>query len=291
MYSINSNDHPTTFFLNSRFALTRTPVFNFPMSSTIQIDPNKFFLVTLSEFICTNTIPVIRSHNNALSFTRAGTSFTVYVTSQNYNIQTLVSQINTKLTGKAIQCVFDQVSLKLSFHSNQTFSIVNTANNPTTIGDVIGVDVNDLNEQIFPIVPNVPPIFTIKMSRIVNLVSCQYLNIRINDFQIQSFASNGRNTMVFARVPLTSNFGSQCVYRPIEPLRYPITRKVVNALFIQVTTDSGEAVPADFDFAMEVTFQPINGFVETPDDTGTHAWFYRSIMQPILDSNEDFEEN
>lgn len=283
MYLANTNVVPTTIFLNTRYAATRSPTYAFPLAQTISVTNDQFFLVTLTEFVCVNTIANVDGYNNTLVIGKGAETIIVTLREVNHTISSLISDINQQLTSHDIQAVFNASTLRITFYSNAAISILPA----TTCGLLIGVARSITNDWVLPLASGLTPAYSIEMPECINLTGTSFVNLRVNNFSVQSFSPSGLATQVFARIPMLVNYGSTCVYRPIEPLRFPIQAKMIDAIDITISNEQGRSIPMSFDFQVQFTFHTLHHFEERDSSIGTITWFMRTKVKDIMDDTDE----
>jgi hypothetical protein len=285
-YVNNSNSPPTLVFLNSKTCSRRNP-YHFNLAQTLNVGTVEHWLVSVQEFTFANTIPIIRTTNNRLSFNVDAVNMTIIIPPGQYNVLTFKTQINSQLAVHGIACTWNQNTMKYSFVCATAFSLINLDTHPTTCGFVIGVGVDESNVLQYPHVSGAP-LHTLEMSRPVNFMPCEYLSIRLSDFSVQSHDAHAGSVRTFVRVPITAVYGGVCVFRPTEVQRIPIQRKTINYFDIDIRLDDDTPVDIGFDFSMSITLQSVYPEDSKDDEANTIPWFTRVVLQePVVNEFGD----
>jgi hypothetical protein len=238
---------------------------------------DQYLLATITEFVCIHTIPNVDSFNNRLVFSSEGETITVVIRPINHTITSLLADINEQLTPHTMQAVFNQHTMRISFYSNTPFSISDS----TTCGTLIGVARTNTNAWDLPIASGVTPAYSIEMPNSINLTGPSHMNVRVNNFAVESFSPSGLASQVFARIPLHVNYGSINLYRPIEPLRFPLQTKMIDVLDLTLSNEQGRVLPMSFDFQIQFTFHTMHHLENRDSSIGTISWFLKTKVRDL----------
>ena len=223
-YILDTQYQSNTIFLNSARALTRNP-FTFNFSNIITCPTNMKLLISLEEFVIPNIFFNITLYNNNIEFNKIGYSnFIIVVPIGIYNINNLVNKINELLLINLITCVYNTSSFKLSFVATFNFSIVSS-----TMSNIIGVNKNERNEYIFPILAG-SPIYTLYMPSTIDLCGSSYFFLKCNELILSNINSYGIINNTFARIPINSPYGYKIYYRPTESIKFISSKANINVL-------------------------------------------------------------
>lgn len=286
MYTINSNQPPAHVLLDSRYARIRQP-YAFSMVSPIQAPQGQVFLVHVEEFLAINTIPNVRATNQHLSVHVGGTLFTAVIPEGHYTMITLKNKLHEWLDPVGINVILDTVNYKLQFVSAQAFAIIHTPTHPTTIGKVIGLDVDMTNQFTFPYESGIP-LHTLIPANPVNLIATQYLSLSIDELQVENYTVR-QTPQVFIRIPMDATFGQQVVYRPTVHHYQPVHNRSMEAFTVQVLLDDNTPAPLSFDFVLMFGFQYMYPAADQDSQEGTIPWFYRTVLKTPIET-DNFEE-
>lgn len=287
MYTINSNSPPAHILLDSRYARIRQPSYAFSMTQPISAPQGQVFLVHIEEFMAINTLPNVRAVNQHLSVHVGATVSTVLVPEGYYTMITLKNVLHGLLHPLGISVTLDTVNYKLLFASTQAFSMIHTPTNPTTIGHVLGLDVDLTNSFQFPY-DSGTPLHTLVPAKPINLIATQYLSLSIEELQVDNFTVR-QTPQVFARIPMDAMFGQQLIYKPATPHYQPVHNRTMEAFTVQVLMDDNTQVPLSFDFVLMFGFQFIYPAVDQDASEGTIPWFYKTVLKTPL-PNDSFVE-
>jgi len=262
MYQANTNTPTNLIYVNSRLLPQKNL---YKLANPMMCDAGKQFLVSLTEFAFTHTIPNVK--DAVITFDRA----TVRIPDGHYNAVNFRDKLNFLLYGTGITCVFDFRNLKYSFVSTTPLSIV-----ACTCGRIIGLGTDDRNEFVLPQTSTIP-LHTVHMPNQVNFIASSMINLFVGDFNIQSYNTAGVNTRVLARIPVLVPYGGSSVHRPMEVTKLLLQRKLLNQLSIRITDEYGNDVPIHYN--MQLTVQQVVPQPEQEADINSIPWFYKTVLK------------
>lgn len=287
MNIINTNTPLKKIFLNSKFCKSKKPyVFDLNNPSNIKLKEN--LLISVDNFTMVNTINNVNQHNNKLSFYYNG-AFTVVVPVGIYSVFSFKDYLNRYFrdNGYDIICYYNPVQYKMSFASTVDISIINTLNNPTTCGHLIGIYRDDNNNFVFP-VNNVYPSFTIHLNNYVDFKT-NYIYLRINEVDVNSIDSNGSMRNNIIRIPVNVEYGLLIKYEPVELDKFLVPHSRLSYFTVSLEDEFHNVIDNAPDFQISLKAQYVHEQPENyEEDEGTINHFIRLQEYKI---NEDIEDN
>ena len=223
--------------LNSKFAtkLNGSLLSNvvFPFSGILKNETNmKHVYVSVMNAQMAVSFNVINSTNNVLKVVSGSTflGYTLTLTNGNYNLNTLITEINSKfaLVGFPSNPTITQNKstgrLTFAFSSNNTILA-----SQSTIRDVLGLGTSDLTGS------------SITCPYPFNLLGIKLLNIASNALSVNSVNSaTGSNSSILATIPNDQPFFNQISFVNQNDIqKFELTVDYVNSIDVQIYDENG----------------------------------------------------
>jgi len=215
--------------------------------------PDVQTLVGLTNFECPYTFYLVNKNNNNLGIKVGGVETNITITHGNYDIYSLLSEIETKLFEKAtiLNCIvtttFSESTQKITFVSSNSNSIGFLET--TTCDRILGL------EGSLP-TPNADLSLNFTCPNCCNLSGTSSIYIKLRGLGLQNLNSKGEPDETISKINvevLPSNF---IFYEDeAENIYYLIDNSIIKTLEIQLLDDEGNEI--DFNggfFSMVLTF-------------------------------------
>ena len=199
----------------------------FELNKPILCDPGTMdLLININSFQFTNTFYTVNEYNNKLYYVYESMPFsynTVTLTMGNYNIDTLISHLNTLLTG-LFTFSYNVTSYKITMISlNGPFKLIDLDGQYKNIYEVLGF--NDAGTSPYSTSVTSPYMY--------NLMSVQTLHICVNNLTLDNlFVRNTPRHSILASIHITSTFGDTQVYFNNNNFQYKISDSLISQLNI-----------------------------------------------------------
>ena len=245
-YTLNTNAQTETVYLDSTNCNQRKPYFRYQLNTAISCPPSMRILLSVQQATFPNVIQNVNQFNNTLSYNYNGSMSTHVFPVGIYSAWSWCDYFNTISPG-LIACTYKD--FYFTFFSSYSFSLINTAVNPTTCGALIGVGKSDVdNTFMFPVTATVP-YFTLKMPSTVNFVS-PYIFLKMADLILSNINSFGDASNCLLRIPVNAPYGELVQYRPTEVNRFLLSENYIN--FIQFKLEDHYNRPLDLPTGAEL---------------------------------------
>jgi|TARA_R110002012_G_scaffold98492_2_gene236124 hypothetical protein len=221
-------------FLQSSKATTSISEANkiFYLENPINPPPNTRILMVLSEFEMPNAIYNINSgRNNLISFTTINGSATISLNSGNYDDETIVSNLNSKLSdtgivatlGTTIVASFSELNCKYSFTASVAFSIISTNSNATTLLKELG-----LTNQL-----PTPSGTSYTATLVGDLGGLANIYLRTN-FGVANLDSRGESDGLIAKVNVDVPFSDYIYFEPPTTIEHLLTDRQIREISVKL---------------------------------------------------------
>lgn len=286
MNLINSNTPLKKIFLNSKFCKSRYPfVFDLNNPSTIRQKEN--LLLSVDSFTMNNTINNVNEYNNKISFNYV-TPFTVSVPVGIYSTFSFKNYLNRFFldNGYNIVVVYNHTQFKFSFASTVNISIINTVDNPTTCGYLIGIDKDINNNFNFPL-NSVFPSYTINLNNMADFRT-NYLHLRINEVFVDSTDTNGSMRNNIIRIPVNVDYGMMIKYEPVELDKFIVLHNRLSRFTVTLENENHEPINNIPDFQFSLKAQYVHELPENFEvDEGTLEHYFRQQKTEDIDDDDN----
>lgn len=167
--------------------------------------------------------------NNYLHMLVGTTNYDIYLPTRQYNVETLVSYINSQISGMSV--TIDYVNYLLTFTTTgSSFRIYGDS----TIGGVIGLNRNANNSYQTAIsFAN-----TLTLSSPFNLSGTPYLFVKILNQTLETL-DGGDNNGSIARLDINAPFGHVCFFRPPTIEQYLVNANTIEMFNIILVDHHG----------------------------------------------------
>lgn len=196
------------------------------LGQPITCPPYYRMLISLVDAQFPNIFYNIRSGvNNYLHIVFGTTNYDIFIPTGQYNIESLVSYINSLITG--LSCTINYINYTLTFSSTgSSFTIYGDS----TIGTVIGLNKNSNNTyQTQSSFANV-----LTLNGCFNLSGTPYLFVKIVNQSLESL-DGGNNDGSIARLDINAPYGHMCFFRPPSIENYLINARYIEMFNIILT--------------------------------------------------------
>jgi hypothetical protein len=267
MNNTNLPPHGIHVIVNNQYRSETESAYSFRFPPSVSFPANVgSYLMQLKKVTTHHFVPNIRRGlNDILSVEVDGVVTDLVIGEDNYNIDSLVTLINTFLAslkvGLAFVYDYDFYKLTLSVPAATTFKFVSPQR---LLNTQFRADYQSPYDFLLAMlgyedVANVlyAGATFIEASRAVNLIPASALYIYVNQ-DLQVISSDPANPQVIATVALDVPYGSIITYEPQQPRTYQVTpQNILNMLF-QVIDNYGNPinVPKNVGLQMEFTLLP-----------------------------------
>tara|TARA_R100000655_G_C2995722_1_gene193701 strand:+ start:2979 stop:3794 length:816 start_codon:yes stop_codon:yes gene_type:complete len=195
----------------------------FDLASPISPPHGTRILLCVTDFEIPNSIYNINSRNNFLAFTN-GTSVTL--TPQNYNINELVSALDTGLTG--ITPNYSVQTNKITFTSASAIQINTTTS--TLLFEIgwVATDTQNSTSIVSPLV--------------CNLAGIPNIYIRLKNININNVDSGGQFIGTLAKVNINVNYLEYIFYSPVENLYIRCDERQITSIHLDLQDEAGRSL-------------------------------------------------
>lgn len=200
------------------------------LNTPVTCPPNYSMIISLIDAQFPNIFFNIRENvNNYLHILFGTTNYDIYVPVGQYNVETLCSYINTRISGLSVTINYTNYLLTFS-STGSSFRIYGDS----TIGGVIGLNRNSNNTyQTSTSFAN-----TLTMPCCFNLSGTPYVFVKILNLSLESLDS-GDNHNSIARLDINAPFGHVCFFRPPTIEQYLIHGRTIE-MFNVIFTDHNQ---------------------------------------------------
>lgn len=190
----------------------------FGLINPISVPQNVDLLMRLNYFTIANVFPNIPSYENRLDYQVGSSTYTLYITPENYDVNSLRSYLNANLQG-GISVSYISTTNKYLFSCSQSFALLETSTCLEQLG-FFTKRYNSSNNEI-------------ESDSFVNLAGLAeiFIHTNLNTSNRDSFGATG-NLLDF--VPVSNNYGTLVIYdNPIGHFSL-ITQKYINSIDVSL---------------------------------------------------------
>lgn len=217
----------------------------FYLDNIIQCPPDTHILIGLTACQIPVAFYNITNNNNQLTIQGSINGTTnITLPPQNYNTETLVTEINSQLAtaGNNITCSFNSSTYKFTFSSlTQSIQIQNT-----TMNKELGI----------PPFTIFPPSSSFTSPNMCNLSGTQSIYVMVNNLSIQSLDSRARGDLngVLSKVDVCCGFGDYIEFQQTENQFYLISDRSISHFNVSLTDDNLELLKMNgIDWSISLT--------------------------------------
>jgi hypothetical protein len=257
----------------------------FELNTPIAIHPNMDILVALESFNFTNSFYTVNNNNRYffISYNPTGYPYiTITLDKGNYDIDTLVTALNTKMQPYAFTVTYSSKTMKLTFESAENFRFVNPLSNILNAYEMMGFDDSGSTELSV----------TATSPYVVNLMSIQVLHVVAPNLNVAAVGvKNKTKYNILGSIHIDSAAGESQSWQNTSGFKYKVNDNVINFMNVLIYDQDFNLVDFNgIDWFLSLSFQPIyRPELRTPqyltDDTEREGLQYEEYLRQEEDRN------